>query len=44
MAHVIDPAGKTKSLNEPLRRSNQASRLLRASVMISNWTGSPVFC
>lgn len=44
MAHVIHPTGKTKSFKKPFRRSNQASRLLRASPMISNWTGRPVFC
>lgn len=44
MAHVIHPTGKMKSFKVPFGRSNQASRLLRASAMISNCTGRPVFC
>jgi hypothetical protein len=36
--------GNAKSSTVPPRRSSQHSRLARASVVISNWTGRPVFC
>jgi hypothetical protein len=36
--------GNAKSSTVPPRRSSQARRLVRASAVISNWTGRPVFC